>query len=208
MKRFLSLLIGLGLLAAVGWYCCWPVVLRLPLPQVEAYLQSHMPQRLWQWNQIQLGLSQPQLRPEGPGRLELQLAMSAKLPLLPAFNGQLQAASGLIYDSLNGKFYLDNPQLKQLEINGFSSQQLPPLQEGMNQLLPVVFREIPVYELDPAQIPERALKTFLHQVEVKDNQLEIHFCNRYAPAFLPAACPDQSQPSLQTEPSALRSPQP
>jgi len=181
MKRFLwPVLLVLGLLSAVIWYLFWPVSVAIPLSSVETALVDYLSQKTVNWNNlIKLQLSEPSVRPAEENRLKLHLAGELQPAFMRTYQGELVLLTGLIYKPETGEFFLENPQLEQLIFSDAPALYTEPLKQMANQLLPPIFEQVPVYRLNPEQLPERALKKMLMAVSIQENQIKIVFQNRY-----------------------------
>lgn len=207
MKRFflplfLLLLVGAG----VAWYTLWPVSVSIPLTRVETTLGQYLAQKPLSWNNLfQLRLTQPRLSPAGDNRLRVATTGELKPPLFQTLRGELVLVTGLRYKASTGEFFLTDPQMEKFGFKELPAQLTEPLRQMANDVLPPVFSQIPVYRLNPDQLPERALKSVLLTVNVKQEQIEIVFQNRYFHRLL-SPSDSGADPGVPSQPAPNTSP--
>lgn len=181
MKRLLlPLLLFLALGAGAAWYTLWPVKVSIPLSRVESALGNYLAQKPLHWNNLlKLELTAPRLTAAPDNRLQLMTTGQLQPPFFKTLQGEVVLITGLKYKAETGEFFLSDPQLAHFQFKELPGQFTEPLREMANEVLPPLFTQIPVYRLNPDQLPERALKSVLLTVNVKAEQIEIVFQNRY-----------------------------
>ena len=181
MKRlFVPILLVMGILGGAAWYLLWPVSMAIPLTTVESTLGQLLSQKPLNWNQvIKLELLEPKLSAAEESRLRMNLKGNLQPALLRSYQGELVLVTGLIYKPETGEFFLGKLQVEQVRFEDVPALYTDPLKQMANQLLPPIVAQVPVYKLNPDQLPERALKKMLMAVSIQEDKIKIVFQNRY-----------------------------
>lgn len=191
--KILGRLLMLSLLALSGagafWYFCLPVTLVVSFERLQVELATHLPQDGWDWGIGRFTLAPPQLEALSPERLRLRAEGHLSLPYISGVSGAIVANTGIKFMPDQGTFYLHDLQIEDLSFATLPVAQLKPIRDLANQTLPLTFNRLPVYRLDPALLPARAGKDSVQTVQIGAEGLKLSFCNTYAPAMMPGACP-------------------
>jgi hypothetical protein len=90
-------------------------------------------------------------------------------------NGTLTAAGKLRYKASSGTFYLDDPEIKTLDIDRISGGEANAVRKAVSYVLRKVVRHLPVYQLDLTDPMQRYAKSAIKSVEVSDGAVVVRF---------------------------------
>lgn len=77
------------------------------------------------------------------------------------------------YRKSDHSFYIANPMVKDLSMGGVAPVLLSSLRKALNAVSPLLLKDKPVYTLNPAAAKEALAITYLKDVRIVDNHLQI-----------------------------------
>jgi hypothetical protein len=120
-------------------------------------------------------LSDPtvQLDPADGDRIGFGARVGASIAGKKIANGTVNATGKLRYEPLTGTFYLDQPQIKKLDIDRISGAESGPIRKAISYVLNKAVRHLPVYQLDRNDPMQRVARQGLRSVRVTDGAVEV-----------------------------------
>ena len=88
-------------------------------------------------------------------------------------NGRVNAAGQLRYDARDGTLFLDDPEVKSLEIDRVSGAEAAPIRKAITYVLKKAVRHLAVYQLDKNDSVQRYAKRTVKSVRVTDGAVEV-----------------------------------
>lgn len=180
MKRLIATVgIGALLLGSVAyWYFSGQeYAIRISQQQIDAKLSEKLPFTKTYLSIFQLTLDNPRvelLADSGRIRAGLDLTLNVKIngrekPL----GGAVDASAHLKYVASEGQFYLADPVIEQLSIQGLPEKYRDKARAVTELALTEYYKKHPVYRLKPGDVKQAAAKLVLRDVAVENDALVI-----------------------------------
>ena len=115
------------------------------------------------------------LLPES-NRIEVGLDAEVSIKILgesKKFDGTVLVNSGIAYRNENQQFFLSNPEIKKLEIQGMPQQYIEKVTGFASKAASEYLQEVPVYTLRAKDAKTAVSKLLLKDVQVKSNELHV-----------------------------------
>jgi len=87
--------------------------------------------------------------------------------------GKTVAAGRVAYDAKRGHIYIKDVQIKDIQLEGVSSNDLLVIKPIISNLMKATLNNLPVYKLDPNNKKHALAKKNLRSIEVKGNKLVV-----------------------------------
>jgi len=87
--------------------------------------------------------------------------------------GKTVVAGRVAYDAKRGRIYIKDVEIKDLQLEGVSSNDLLVIKPIISSLMKTTLNNLPVYTLDPKNKKHALAKKYLRSIEVKGNKLVI-----------------------------------
>ncbi len=165
-------------LAGIGAYFYFSergYVVRITEAQIREKLESKLPLTKRYLFIIELTLNHPRISLEnGSSRVKagLDVQLNIKIEKNPKpLSGTIDVSSGVDYRTETGQFFLTNPKIEKLLIQGIPEK----YQETVSQAIAIAvmeyFRKHPIYTLRDTNLKQTAIRMTLKNVAIKDREL-------------------------------------
>jgi len=179
MQRSLEFF-ALPLLAALILNACTPTggfPVRISESQINAALTKQFPVSQTLLGVLKLSYENPKVTlPPGADRILLAVDANLSLSLLPGgknLAGTCLFDSGVRYDPSSASFFLADPRIQKLEIQGLPQDQVARVTQAALQLGKTQLEATPIYTLDTSDPTLQAAQRFVKDVRVKNGAVEI-----------------------------------
>jgi len=104
-------------------------------------------------------------------RLTLKVDIKASLLGGVKGNGAATVNSGIRYDNQLGAFYLNEPKLIALELNGAPTNIQPKIQKLVQKLVANALVKKPIFTFDESDMKHKLAKSSIKEIRIEDKQL-------------------------------------
>ncbi len=101
------------------------------------------------------------------------------LPDQPPLQGRIDAAAGIRYDRVDEAFYLTDPKVETLTLEGLPEEWANKARDLVAEGVRVYFNDHPVYKLSERE-SDRAAKAILQDISIEDDRIIVHLGPREA----------------------------
>jgi hypothetical protein len=116
----------------------------------------------------------------GSDRIGVGLDVRVEIPIVGPRSGSVTLSGGIDYRREQKAFFLRDPKLDQVEVQGLTAEQLGPVKGPLESVARGALTVFPIYELKQRNLGENAAEHVLRKVWVKDG-------NVYAELGLPTS---------------------
>jgi hypothetical protein len=166
--------------ALFAWTACAPsggFPVRISERQINLALAKEFPVSQPLLGLFKLTYENPHVTlPAGSDRVHLALDASLTLSLLPGaktLSGKCLFESGIRYDPGSASFFLADPEIRKLEIQGLPQDQVDRVTQAALQLGQTQLEATPIYTLDTSDPKLQAAQRFVKDVRIKDGAVEV-----------------------------------
>ena len=171
------LIIGVVLISAYFYFAGKEYEIRLTEQQLLEKLNDRMPIKKKYFLIFEVLLDKPRVSlTNGRDRITAGLDMtlnitmqSEKLPL----GGTLDVSGGLRYENEKGRFFLTDPVIENLSVQGIPPRFRAKIDQILIKALSEYYAEHPVYTLSALDIKQGAARLVLKKVVIESNQLVV-----------------------------------
>ena len=113
---------------------------------------------------------------EGSDRIQFSLATELSFPLgseRKTVSGESQVTAGLRYDPERYQFYLVDPQIDRLDIQGIPAALTEKSENALKAVATEVLERYPIYTIKPTDIKKATARMILKSVVVRNGELVI-----------------------------------
>jgi hypothetical protein len=180
MKKVMAsaLLILVFLLAGAYYYFSGKeYVVRLTEPEIQKKLEEKLPLTKTYLFVIQVTLSHPRIQlTDGSDRVRAGLDVEFNITVdknRRPLGGTVEVTSGIYYDPDKGQFFLSDPVIDSLQVQGIPERYTAKVDKALTAALTEYYRKHPIYTLHIANLKQAAARMVLKDVRIKDNQLVV-----------------------------------
>ena len=177
-KAALWIVLLLLLLAGGAWYYFNSGAMRIHISkaQILERLEEKLPvTRTWLYI-FKITFDSPRVElTESSERIRAGLDLAIEISLLnepEPLRGKLDAAAGIRFSQPKGAFYLEEPVIENLELEGLPEELAERTRDVLSQGVARYFESQPVYQLTERQ-SHRAARSVLQEVRIGDDQLTL-----------------------------------
>jgi hypothetical protein len=144
--------------------------------QIDAALKEKFPISKTHLVIIQLTYSNPRLKllPDS-NRIEVGLDANVNIKMVgeaKPLSGSVLVTSGLTYNNETKQFFLSEPEIKQIAIQGVPQQYVDKVTDFASRLAREYLQEFPVYTLKATDTKKTAAKLLLKKIEIKNSEVD------------------------------------
>lgn len=110
---------------------------------------------------------------DGDDRLGLDVKVTVKLPVVPAYAGRVTVLGRPFYDPVERAFYLRDASVDRLELPGLPEERRAALGAAISSLGGPALAKVPLYRLEGRNLKEVTAEHFLRDVRVEGGQLRL-----------------------------------
>jgi hypothetical protein len=172
-------LVAIALILGSAYYYLYgrKFVYRITETQLQEALAARMPIQKKYFFVIQVTLNHPRVAlVEGSDRvnagLDVELNFLIGSPAVP-LGGSLDASGGVRYEPEGGKFYLTNPRIERLLLQGVPEKYSSRAASALTLAIAEYFATHPIYTLNTRDVKQAGAKLVLKSVIVQDRQLVV-----------------------------------
>jgi hypothetical protein len=110
---------------------------------------------------------------DGDDRLGLDVNVSVKLPVVPAYAGRVAVMARPFYDPAEKAFYLRDARIERLDLPGLTGERRAALSAAISALGAPALAKIPVYRLEGRNLEEVTARHFLKEVRIEGGRLRL-----------------------------------
>lgn len=149
--------------------------------QILTKLNEKFPYKKTYFFIIDLNFLNPQLALEnGSDRIAFGCDVETNLKIenkiedtTPPLRGSIKLSGTIRYDATAGEFFLDEPRVEKLDIDGIPDKWRSKLNNAITHAIPEFLSHAPIYKLHPTDIKKAAIRLFLLDVKVINKNLII-----------------------------------
>lgn len=178
-KAILWLVLLLALLAAGAWYYFNNGALRVAITKEEILqrLNEKLPLEKTYLYVFKVTFDSPRVELlETSKRINAGLDIALEITLLnesEPLRGSIDASAGVRYASAEGAFYLEEPTIETLELDGLPEQLAERAHSVLAQGLSSYFKSQPIYQLTERQ-SHKAAKAVLQDISIEADRIILH----------------------------------
>lgn len=180
MGRIISVIAAILLALAVAGYLYFSgkhYEVRIPQAQIQQKLAEKLPLTKTYLQIFQITLDNPRvelLADSGRIKAGLDLALNIRIgPVQKPLGGSVDASGTLKYVAGEGQFYLSDPIIEQLSIQGLPERQEDRARAVIEMALSEYFATRPVYTLKASDTRQAAARLVLRDVSVDGDELVV-----------------------------------
>jgi hypothetical protein len=152
-------------------------VVRLTESEIHGKLEEKLPLTKTYLFIIQVTLNNPRVHLiNGSSRVAAGLDVVFNITLnknQKPLGGTVDASGGIIYLAEKGEFYLADPVVEDLKVQGIPNEYTEKVNKALTKALAEYYREHPIYTLHLTDMKQAAVRVVLKDVIVKDRELVI-----------------------------------
>ncbi len=152
-------------------------VVRITEAQIQEKLKAKLPLTKTYFFIIQVTLNNPRISLEnGSSRVVAGMDVIFNITLNKnpeSIGGTVDASGEVTYVSESGQFFLVNPEIKNLEIQGVPQKYLQKVNKALTKALVEYYKDHPIYTLSLANAKQAAAKIVLKSVIVEKKELVV-----------------------------------
>jgi hypothetical protein len=173
-----SVLVLVALIGA-AWYYLYgrEFVYRFTEPQIQQALAARLPIQKTYLFFVQVTFDNPKVSLlEGSDRIGASLDVRLNIGLGDAalpFAGVVEASGGIRYEPAEGTFYLSNPTIERLQVQGVPEKYASRVSAALTLALADYYSTRPIYTLNGADARQAAAKLVLKSVIVEHKQVVV-----------------------------------
>ncbi|HKJ87793.1 MAG TPA: DUF1439 domain-containing protein [Gammaproteobacteria bacterium] len=178
MKKFAAAATVIVLLLLAGAYYYFSaggLVIRISEPEIQKQLNQQLPLTKTYLTIIQVTLNNPRIDlVEGADRVRGGMDVELNIAGLPGSKpaeGTVDASSGVIYRAQKGQFYLSDPVIENLKVQGIPKEYTKKAKEALTEALAEYYKDQPIYTLNPNDTKQAVARMVLKDVRVQNKQL-------------------------------------
>ncbi|MFA9462455.1 DUF1439 domain-containing protein [Thiohalorhabdus sp. Cl-TMA] len=150
-------------------------VVRLTEPEIQKKLDEQLPLTKTYLVIIQVTLNNPEIDlVEGSDRvragLDVELNIAGYQGSKP-LEGTVDVSSGILYRAEKGQFFLSDPVIENLKVQGIPEEYLKKAKKALTEALAEYYKDQPIYTLDPDDMRQAVARMVLKDVSVENKQL-------------------------------------
>ncbi len=149
-------------------------VIRIPEEQIKEKLQEKLPITKTFFIFISLTIDNPRLHlKEGSNRIYtgLDATLNINIKNLNSFSGIIDVSGGVAYQSESKTFYLTDPVIENLDIQGVPEKYTDKVKKAASKLIIKWYRENPIYSLSSLDGKQAVAKLLLRNVTIENKEL-------------------------------------
>lgn len=180
MKKFAIAIAVLLVLLIVGGYLYFSgkeYVLRFSEAQIQETLAQKLPMTKTYLFIIQVTLDSPRVILEnGSNRVNAGLDVSLNVTVdnnPEPLGGSIDVSGGVRYDSEEGQFFLTDPVIENLQVQGISPAYTEKANDALTKALAEYYSERPIYSLSDFDAKQVAVQMVLKDVIVENKELVV-----------------------------------
>ena len=148
------------------------LTLRFSELQLEERLQQHLPYRKKALLILEFELDQPEIEFIAvDGRISVSMKIGLEVVGKLRRDGLIRVSGVPSYRSTEGAFYLSEPRVDELSIDGLSSKYSGMASNAITSVVQTLYADKPLYELDTEYSKQRITKLVLREISVTDTHL-------------------------------------
>ncbi|MFP4616010.1 MAG: DUF1439 domain-containing protein [Thiohalorhabdus sp.] len=167
---FLLLLGGAYYYFSIGGY-----VVRLTEPEIQKQLDEQLPLTKTYLVIIEVTLNNPRIDlVEDSDRVRAGLDVEFNITGYQGskpLEGTVDATSGIAYRAEEGQFYLSDPVIEALKVQGISEEYMDKAKKALTEALAEYYKDQPIYTLDPEDRKQAVARMVLKDVRVEGEEL-------------------------------------
>lgn len=180
MKKIALLLSVLLIVGAVGTYFYFSgkvYTIKLTETQLQEKLQKKMPINKTVLFIVQITLDNPRVQlVDGSNRINAGLDVILNITVdkqpLP-LGGSVDVSGGITYNSKTAKFFLTDPIIENLKVQGLPSKHTNKANKALSKVLTKFYKDNPVYTLRATDAKKAAAKLVLKTVKIENQELVV-----------------------------------
>lgn len=180
MSKIVVAVVGILLLAAAAaffYFSGKEYTVRIPEEEIREKMNEKLPLTKTYFIFLDLTLDNPRVElKEGSNRVHagLDATLNIKLNKNPKpLGGTIDASGGVEYRRESGEFFLTDPVIENLAIQGIPEKHTDKVKEAASKLLTKWYSENPIYSLSSLDTKRAAAKMLLKSVLVENKELVI-----------------------------------
>ncbi|HEO65588.1 MAG TPA: DUF1439 domain-containing protein [Spirochaetes bacterium] len=162
-------------LAGVYYFSGKEYVIRLSESYIQGKLEEKLPRTKTYFLIIQITLKNPRVHlKHGSNRINagLDVVFNIRLKKTPKpLEGAIDISGGVIYVAEKSQFFLTNPVIEKLTIQGITSKYTNIANKSLTKALAKYYRKNPIYTLRPTDIKKTITKMVLKKVMIENKEL-------------------------------------
>lgn len=171
-----TLLILLAGSSAYFYFSRREYVVRITETQIREKLESKLPITKHYFTIVELTLNNPRVAlKNGTSRVTAGLDATLNITALPnpkPLAGTIDVSSGINYLAETGQFFLSNPKIEDLQIQGIPQILQTKVLEALSKALTEYFQKNPIYTLRN-NVKQAAVRMVLKSVKIENQELVI-----------------------------------
>lgn len=178
-KKLIATLVILALLlASAYWYFKGKTyVVTIPEAEIQQKLDAKLPLTKSYFLLLQITLDNPRVHLEnGTDRINagLDIVLNLKVDNNPKpLGGSVDVSGGIRYVASRGEFFLTEPDIEQLRIQGIPDKYLAKAEQAITKALAHYYQDNPIYTLQRTNLKQAAARLVLQEVIVENKALVI-----------------------------------
>ncbi|BFM13544.1 hypothetical protein R50072_36970 [Simiduia litorea] len=168
----------LTLISAYVYFSGKEYTVRIPESQIVATMEQKLPLTKTYLFIIDVTLQNPRIELiEGSGKINggMDVELNIKLNDNPKpLGGSLDLSGGVTYVSEGGQFFLIDPVIESLSVQGLADNITPKVSKALEKALNEYFSKNPIYTLKKADLKQAAAYAVLKEVAVEGKELVIY----------------------------------
>ena len=180
MKKFIIFTFTVILLLLAGAYyyvSSKEYVIRIPESDLQRKFEERLPLTQTYFFFIQITLKNPRVHLENGSRrvkAGLDVVFNASLDNNPRpIGGIVDVSGGVLYSADKGQFFLTNPLIDRLELQGVPQQYVEKFNVALTQILADYYAKNPIYTLHATDAKQAVARMVLKDVIVENSALVI-----------------------------------
>ena len=180
MKKYLLIIPLLLLLVAAAAYLYLSgkeQVIRISEAELQHALDEKLPLTKRYFFIIDVTLKNPRVHlQEGSDRVNAGLDIGLNLQIdkdATPLGGSIDISGGITYSPKNGAFYLVEPVIENIELQGLSEKRRPKVAKAITLALTEYFSENPIYTLKRGDLKQAAARLTLKKISVASGELVV-----------------------------------
>jgi hypothetical protein len=171
--------VAIAALIGAAWYYLHgrQFVYRFTEPQIQQALAARLPIQKTYFFIVQVTFDNPQVTLlENSDRVRASLDVTLNIGLgdsLLPLGGVIEASGGIRYEPGEGRFYLSNPTVERLQVQGVPEKYAARVSAALTMALADYYSTRPIYTLDSVDARQAAAKLVLKSVVVEHKQLVV-----------------------------------
>lgn len=180
LKKALLIIVVILAISLAGAYLFFKgktYVVRIPEAEIQQKLDEKLPFAKSYFLLLQVTLDNPRVHLEnGTDRINagLDIVLNLKVDNNPKpLGGSVDVSGGVKYVASRGAFFLTEPEIEQLSIQGIPDKYLAKAEQAISQALAHYYEDNPIYTLRNTDLKQAAARLVLQEVVVENKTLVI-----------------------------------